>query len=74
LSRAAEIGDKVVVELLLNSGARPDLEDADGHTPLSRAKDNVDVVQLLNRYIWSYNVGLTRSGCKSRRDILASSL
>jgi ankyrin repeat protein len=37
LSRAAEIGDKAVVELLLKNGAQPDLEDEKGCTPLSRA-------------------------------------
>jgi len=51
LSRAAEKGDKAVVELLLQNGAQPDLEDADGHTPLSRAlrANNAYVIQLLNR-------------------------
>jgi ankyrin repeat protein len=41
-----------VVELLLENGAQPDLEDASGQTPLSRAlhKKKVDVVHLLNRY------------------------
>jgi ankyrin repeat protein len=39
-----------VVELLLKNGAQPDFEDADGHTPLSRAirMGNVDIAQLLN--------------------------
>jgi ankyrin repeat protein len=51
LSRAAERGDKAVVELLLKNGAQPDFEDEEGYTPLSRALDmgNVDIVQLLNR-------------------------
>jgi len=55
LSRAAEKGDKAVVELLLKSGARPDLKDPEGHTPLSRAtlKNKADVVQLLNQYLSS---------------------
>jgi len=48
LSRAAEKGDKVVVELLLKNGAQPELKDLDGQTPLSRT-DSADVVQLLNR-------------------------
>ncbi|KAN0087362.1 hypothetical protein V8E54_001050 [Elaphomyces granulatus] len=46
LSRAAEYGNKAVVELLLKYGAQPDLEDARGCTPLSRAV-SADVVQLL---------------------------
>ena len=37
MSRAAEIGDKAVVELLLKNGAQPDFEDEKGCTPLSRA-------------------------------------
>ena len=51
MSRAAEKGNKAVVELLLKNGAQPDLEDADGHTPLSRAfrAGNADIVQLLDR-------------------------
>ena len=52
MSRAAEIGDKAVVELLLKNGAQPDLEDEKRCTPLSRAIDghrgeHVVVVQLL---------------------------
>jgi len=41
-----------VVELLLKNGAQPDLEDARGQTPLSRAlyEKKADVVDLLNRY------------------------
>ena len=41
-----------VVELLLENGAQPDLEDASGQTPLSRAlhEKKADVVRLLNRY------------------------
>ena len=51
MSRAAEIGDKAVVELLLENGAWPDFED-ERCTPLSRAIDghrgeHVVVVQLL---------------------------
>jgi len=38
LSRAVERGNEVVVWLLLTHGAQPDLEDAAGHTPLSRAE------------------------------------
>ena len=51
MSRAAEKGDKAIVKLLLERGAQPDLEDAGGQTPLSRAlhKGNADVVQLLDR-------------------------
>jgi ankyrin repeat protein len=51
LSRAAENGNKAVVELLLKNGAQPDLEDEEGYTPLLRASDegNTDIVQLLNR-------------------------
>ena len=53
MSRAAENGGEVVVELLLKNGAQPDFEDADGQTPLSRAKraGNTAVLQLLNRSI-----------------------
>jgi ankyrin repeat protein len=38
-----------VTKLLLNRGARPDVEDEDGQTPLSRAVEGgrVAVVQLL---------------------------
>jgi ankyrin repeat protein len=50
LSRAAENGDKIVVELLLKNGAQPELKDAEGRTPLSRTV-NADVIQLLNRAI-----------------------
>ena len=41
-----------VVELLLENGAQPDLEDENGQTPLSRALrgKKADVVHLLNRY------------------------
>jgi ankyrin repeat protein len=47
LSRAAEKGNKAVVELLLKNGAQPNLKDAEGYTPLSRAFYD-DIVQLLN--------------------------
>jgi ankyrin repeat protein len=54
LSRAAENGDKAVVELLLKNGAQPDFEDEKGCTPLLRAINGygeehmvVGVVQLL---------------------------
>ncbi|KAN0067282.1 Ankyrin repeat-containing domain protein [Elaphomyces granulatus] len=49
LSRAAENGDKAVVELLLKNGAQPDLEDEDGWTALLRAieRRHAVVVQLL---------------------------
>ena len=49
MSRAAEIGDERVVNLLLENGAAPDFEDRDGQTPLSRAVEgrSVAVVQLL---------------------------
>ena len=49
MSRAAEKGDKAVVELLLKNGAQPDLEDENRCTPLSRAIEggNAAVVQLL---------------------------
>jgi ankyrin repeat protein len=52
LSRAAQRGDKAIVELLLQYGAQPDLKDGGGQTPLSRATDadNVMVVELLNSY------------------------
>ena len=51
MSRAVEKGDDAVVQLLLTYGAQPDLEDADGQTPLSRAEHagNEAVLQLLNR-------------------------
>jgi ankyrin repeat protein len=53
LSRAAENGDEVIVELLLKNGALPDFKDADGQTPLSRAEHagSAAVLQLLNRSI-----------------------
>jgi ankyrin repeat protein len=49
LSRAAEKGDKEVVELLLKNEAQPDLEDENGWTALSRAIEggHAVVVQLL---------------------------
>ena len=52
MSRAAENGDKAVVELLLKNGAQPDFEDEKGCTPLSRAIEGDEgehavVVQLL---------------------------
>ena len=49
MSRAAENGDKAVVELLLKNGAQPDFEDEKGWTPLSRAieGEHAVVVQLL---------------------------
>jgi ankyrin repeat protein len=49
LSRAAEKGDEAVVQLLLEYGARPDLRDEDGLTPLLRAIEigSAAVVQLL---------------------------
>jgi Ankyrin repeats (3 copies) len=52
LSRAAERGNKRIVELLLQNGARPDFEDENGQTPLSRASasGNGAVVELLNSY------------------------
>jgi ankyrin repeat protein len=51
LSRAVEKGNEAIVQLLLTHGAQPDLEDADGQTPLSRAEHagNEAVLQLLNR-------------------------
>jgi ankyrin repeat protein len=49
LSRAAENGDKAIVELLLKNRAQPDLEDEDRCTALSRAIEggHAVVVQLL---------------------------
>jgi ankyrin repeat protein len=52
LSRAAEKGNKAVVELLLKNRAQPDFEDDNSCTPLSRAIDgrngsNAAVVELL---------------------------
>jgi ankyrin repeat protein len=49
LSRAAEKGDKAVVELLLKNGAQSDLEDENRWTALSRAieGEHAAVVQLL---------------------------
>jgi ankyrin repeat protein len=49
LSRAAEIGDKGFVELLLKNGVQPDLEDRKRRTPLSRAieEGHTAVVELL---------------------------
>ena len=49
MSRAAEKGDKAVVELLLKNKAQPDLEDVNRCRALSRAIEggHVVVVQLL---------------------------
>ena len=49
MSRAAENGDKAVVELLLKNGAQPDLEDVNTWTALSQAIEggHAVVVQLL---------------------------
>ncbi|EXK77349.1 hypothetical protein FOQG_17942 [Fusarium oxysporum f. sp. raphani 54005] len=49
LSRAAELGDKKVVGLLLRYNAQPNDKDKDGETPLSRAmeKDRKEVIQML---------------------------
>jgi ankyrin repeat protein len=49
LSRAAEKGDKAVVELLLKNRAQPDFEDENTCTPLSRAIEGrrAAVVKLL---------------------------
>jgi ankyrin repeat protein len=49
LSRAAEKGNKAVVELLLKNGAQPDFEDENNCTPLSRGIEggNASVVELL---------------------------
>ena len=49
MSRTAEKGNDRVARLLLEHGARPDFEDENGHTPLSRAVEegSVAVVQLL---------------------------
>jgi ankyrin repeat protein len=49
LSRAAEKGDKAVVELLLENGAQPDMEDENRCTALSRAIEggSAAIVQLL---------------------------
>ena len=50
MSRAAENGDKAVVELLLKNGAQPDLEEVNTRrTALSRAIEggHAVVVQLL---------------------------
>ena len=47
--RAVDKGDERAVKLLVENGARPDVEDDDGQTPLSRAVEGgrVAVVQLL---------------------------
>ena len=49
MSRAAEKGDRGVVELLLENGAQPDFEDEHKYTPLSRAIEgrNASVIKLL---------------------------
>ena len=51
LSHAAEKDNDEIVKLLLENGARRDLKDADGKTPLSRALSwgNTDVIQPLRR-------------------------
>lgn len=51
MSHAAEKDNEAVVALLLENGALPDLEDADGETALSRAllRGNTKVIQLLTR-------------------------
>lgn len=40
LHRAAAVGDLALVELLLNAGAAPDMQDAQGRTPLAVAEAN----------------------------------
>jgi ankyrin repeat protein len=49
LSWAAEKGDEPIVQLLIEHGAQPDLEDKEGQTPLSRAMEegNRGIVALL---------------------------
>ena len=49
VERAAEKGDKEVVELLLKNGAQPHFEDENGCTPLSRVIEtgNAVVVEFL---------------------------
>jgi hypothetical protein len=49
LSKAAENGYEAVVKLLLEEGAKPELEDGEGRTPLGRAaeKGHKAVVKLL---------------------------
>ncbi|KAK6516739.1 hypothetical protein TWF506_006631 [Arthrobotrys conoides] len=50
LSRAAEKGDEAIVELLLKNGARPDLKDKSGGTPLSRADKNTAIRNIIGIY------------------------
>ncbi|KAF3260943.1 hypothetical protein TWF217_004786 [Orbilia oligospora] len=49
LSRAAEKGDEAIVELLLQYGAKPDLKDRAGGTPLSRAA-NTTIRNIIRVY------------------------
>ena len=49
MSRAAEKGDERVMKLLLENGVRPDFEDEEGQTPLSRADSQI-IVDLLKSY------------------------
>jgi ankyrin repeat protein len=53
LSNAATRGDCESVHVLLRYGARPDLQDSDGYTPISRAAMAMqgDTVELLERAI-----------------------
>jgi ankyrin repeat protein len=53
LSNAAERDDRESALVLLRYGARPDLRDLDGYTPISRAAMvmQVDMVELLEEAI-----------------------
>jgi ankyrin repeat protein len=52
LHRAAELGRKAAVELLLARGADPNLKDEDGRTPLSLAKEkgHKEIVEFLRQH------------------------
>jgi ankyrin repeat protein len=64
LSRAAEIGHKEIVELLLKYEAQPDFEDEGGCTPLSRAieEGSAVVVELLLAHAAKVDYGYTIVG------------
>ena len=59
--RAAEKGNKEVIELLLENGAQPDFENENRCTPLSRAieRGNVGVIEFLLAQGVKVNYGYT---------------
>ena len=67
MSDAAERCGKEAVKLLLENGAQPDLGDADGETPLSRAllRGDTSIIQLLRRDSQAWPVSVVRDFCSS---------